>query len=134
MNIRSAREVCRPCNKFLNIGQAILECEICNIAIHTKCFNSANFCSKNDLWVCSPCSENMQPRYNPFRVQNYRGNDDKFYEDDEVHVDNKLQEISNVLDSCKTYTALEPHQSIKKLSQTSPTASLTSHSFFPLSQ
>ena len=68
----------------------------------------------------------MQPRYNPFRVQNCHGSDDKFYEDDEVHVDNTLQAISNVLDSCKSYTASELHQSIKKLSHTSPTASSNS--------
>ena len=113
MNYIKEREVCGPCNKFINFGQAILECEICNIAIHTKCFNLADFCNKNDLWVCNPCGDNMQSRYNPFRIPKCHENDDKFYEDDDVHVDNKLQAISNVLDKCKSYTASELHQSIK---------------------
>ncbi len=103
----------------MNIGQAILECEICNIAIHTKCFDLANFCNKNDIWVCNLCADNFQPRYNPFHVSKCHENDDKFYENDNIDVDNKLQAISNVLDSCKSYSTSEIQQAIKNATQLS---------------
>ncbi len=127
MNFPTEREVCGPCNKFLNIGQAILECEICDIAIHTKCFNLANFCNKNDLWVCNTCAENIIPRYNPFHESKCNENYDKFYEDDDIHeVNCGLQAISSVLDSCKSYTPSELQQSFKKIAQTSPSVSSNS--------
>ncbi len=106
MIVRTTKEVCRPCKNFINIGQPILECEICVIGIHTKCHITANFSCINGLWVCKGCAADLKPRYNPFASFRLKDSD-KFYDDEGACDDNIIQSISDVLDNCKRYTALE---------------------------
>ena len=96
------KETCGPCKKFINIGQPILECENCNIAIHTKCFKKGGFTNTDNLWVCSKCSDNVLPRYNPFALVQVQESD-KFYENDCESTDKTLQSLISTLNECKPY-------------------------------
>ena len=57
----------------------------------------AEFCCVNGLWLCSDCSENIEPRYNPFPYTNHdnelteseKSYDDKFI----VNYDPTVQSI-----------------------------------------
>ena len=115
MNFKTTKEVCGPCEKFINIGQPLLECEYCDIAIHTKCYKTASFSCENGLWACKDCLIDIKPRYNPFPNMKNQDISDKFYDDDGAYDDNILQSISSVLDSCKSYTASELNLAIKHL-------------------
>ena len=112
MIVKTKKEVCGPCKKFIKIGQPLLECENCNTAIHTKCYKSAGFSCVNGLWVCDDCEFDIKPRYNPFPSLRDQESD-KFYDDDGVYDDNILQSISNILDRCKAYSAVELKTIIK---------------------
>ena len=80
MIMKLIKEVCEPCCRPINIGQPILECEICNSAIHTRCHKLTGFCStKDNLWACKTCYSKMTPRYNPYE-QMVNGDTDKFYD------------------------------------------------------
>ena len=106
------KEVCKPCTKFIGIGQPILECDKCSSAIHTRCYKNGGFSNINNLWLCRICSENVTPRYNPFSyLQNSES--DKFYDDNTEGVDNTLIALSEVLESCRAFTC----QEFKKLIQ-----------------
>ena len=102
------KEVCEPCNKYIKLGQSILECEVCFTAIHTKCYKKARFCSMNGTWTCTECASNVIPRYNPFPCSTADKNDSsKFYDDEGAEDDITIQAISNVLNSCKPYSILD---------------------------
>ena len=109
-----------PCSKSINIGQPILECELCHIAIHTKCYKSAAFSFCNNLWACRTCSTDITPRYNPFEKMIGKVDSDKFYENDQAGEDQTLQAISNVLNQCQSYTTKELNQAIKQFQPSSP--------------
>ena len=109
------KEVCGPCNKFINIGQSlVLECEICFTGIHTKCYKKANFSSVNGLWTCKTCAGNLLPRYNPFLCLSPDEDGDKFYDDEGAHDDIVTQSISRVLGSCKPYTVQDLNRVINQ--------------------
>ena len=100
MNINIAKEFCEHCNKAINIGQAIVECDHCNLVIHTKCFKKSNFIQIHNQWVCAPCKEKIEPRYNPFST--WQGPDtEKHYDDD---CDELALTICNILEKCKSYS------------------------------
>ncbi len=107
--------MCLPCEKFINIGQPILECENCDTAIHTKCYKASKFSCPRGLWVCETCSKNVQERYDPFPTKCTDIHSDKFYDDDGSSEDNLLQAISLNLEKCKLYTAKELRHTIMEL-------------------
>ena len=109
MIMKLQKEVCQPCKKFISIGQPILECEKCTVAIHTKCHKTAEFCCDNGIWLCCICSGDVEKRYNPFPYQTYDSSDctEKFYNNDHLSHDPILQSISNTLTSCKKYSVHE---------------------------
>ena len=97
------KEVCDPCKKFINIGQSLLECEMCFTAIHTKCYKNACFSSIQGIWACHQCSKNnMPPRYNPYFSD--QTDSDKFYDDEGAFDNTVIPKICQVLENCKTYT------------------------------
>ena len=100
------KEVCGPCQKYIKIGQPLLECEECFTAIHTKCYKTAGFSSANGAWACSQCIKDISLRYNPYPSIN-NNFDDKFYNDDGAYDDSVIQNISRVLENCKSFTAKE---------------------------
>ena len=101
---RIIKEVCDPCKKFINIGQPILECEICFSAIHTKCHKIGGFSTHNGLWCCRNCEKSQPPRYNPFPLGNIDEHSDKFYDDDGAYDDITIESISRVLNGCCNYS------------------------------
>ena len=108
------KEVCKPCSRFIGIGQPILECDKCSSAIHTKCYKNGGFSNNNNLWFCRICSENVTPRYNPFSyIQNSES--DKFYDDNIEGVNNTLTVLSTVLENCSAFTDYEFNKLIKSL-------------------
>ena len=114
MIMKLIKEVCEPCCRPINIGQAILECEVCNTAIHTRCYKLAGFCSANNLWVCKTCSSKITPRYNPFE-QMVNCDTDKFYDRDCDGEDANIQQISDILNNCKSYPVNELNKVIQQL-------------------
>ena len=103
MIMKTPKETCLPCNKFINIGQPIVECERCLKAIHTKCHKLAKFTSINNQWLCHDCSDSISPRYNPFAYINEGFHSDKFHENDNEAIDETLQCVMSVLESCQPY-------------------------------
>ena len=127
MIARITREVCGPCGKFINIGQPLLECDMCNIGIHTKCHQIANFKSINGHWACEDCVFDIIPRYNPFPSLNIEEHTEKFYDDEGAHDDNMLLSISNILDTCRSYTIKEAQSIIRHPEAPSNTTPTHSH-------
>ena len=109
------KEVCVPCSKFINIGQPILECEICFTAIHTRCHKIAKFSALDGIWCCQTCSSNQSPRYNPFPSYSKSESSDKFYDDEAAHEDAIIQSISRVLDGCSNYSVKNLNNAIDQL-------------------
>ena len=97
--------MCGPCKKYINIGQPLLECEICFTAIHTKCYKTAGFSSATGSWTCTKCKDTVELRYNPYSSIDIDKN--AFYDDEGAYDDLHIQQISRVLDSCKTITVKE---------------------------
>ena len=105
MIMKMIKEVCEPCSKSINIGQPILECEVCHKAIHTKCYKSSGFSPVNNLWVCKVCSFKIIPRYNPFEIL-AKGDSDKFY-DEAGGEEEAIGLISDILNNCLNYKTTE---------------------------
>ena len=114
MIMKMIKEVCEPCAKPISIGQPIMECEGCNVAIHTKCHKISKFCTMNRLWVCQPCSLNLVPRYNPFENM-IDCDSDKFYENDSGEQDENLLKTSDVLAKCSNYSVKDLNRAIGQL-------------------
>ena len=98
-----AKEVCSHCLKHINIGQSIVECYVCNCVIHTKCYKLSNFESINNDLYCANCKCSAIKKYNPFKLLNS--------DDDSYNTDNETQKISNILESCKSYSVNDINES-----------------------
>ena len=105
MIMKILKEVCEPCCKSINIGQPLLECEICRTAIHAKCFKAAKFSPVDNMWMCKNCSQNITPRYNPFSKLITESDSEKFYDDEGTGDDTGLEHLSHLLSNCNNYTA-----------------------------
>ena len=106
------KEKCGGCDKFINIGQFILECEQCTSVIHAKCYKLSEYTNIDSLWLCPLCSTNHMQRYNPFTTlhsnqENKDGNTGKFYDNEPSDDIDSIQSISNILNDCKSYTKKE---------------------------
>ena len=112
---RIIKEVCEPCQKFINIGQPILECELCFSAIHTRCHKIGGFSTHNGLWCCKNCEKSQLPRYNPFPLTGIDDHSDKFYDDDGAYDDITIQSISRVLNSCNNYSIKDLNLTLNQL-------------------
>ena len=112
---RIIKEVCEPCRKYINIGQPLLECEICFTAIHTKCYKAGGFSSINGLWCCRNCEGNEPARYNPFPQNSTSDHNDKFYDDEGAYDDVSIQAISQVLNDCNSYTIKNLNLAVRQL-------------------
>ena len=95
------KEKCSHCNKFINIGQPVIECTSCNIVIHGKCLRSSSFVALNGGNYCNLCCTAIEKRYNPFKsacALADEGDDDL---PDDTYTE--LIKISSMLESCKSY-------------------------------
>ena len=96
------KETCDSCSRFINIGQAITECDKCMLVIHTKCFAKSGFESRDDSFYCQICLHNIgEQRYNPFKTMlNEDDESDLFYNNDMNQYTGELSEASSILDAC----------------------------------
>ena len=108
------KEVCKPCSKTIKIGQSLLECEVCNSAIHAKCSKIGHFKCLNSIWTCSLCAPKVLPRYNPFKVLTSEDSD-KFYDDPGTGNNEVLEKISSVLEDCQIYNTQELNAKLGQL-------------------
>ena len=65
--LKIPKELCGCCQKYINIGQFILECELCQSVIHAKCYKNSEFENIDNLWNCKLCAQKHESRYNPFK-------------------------------------------------------------------
>ena len=102
------KDICACCAKFINIGQAITECLLCNFIVHTKCFGRSGMLYLNSFYYCKPCSKTIEERYNPFRILTdidaRMSEDSKFYDDDPNSLPDSIQFASNILNQCDAYS------------------------------
>jgi hypothetical protein len=98
-----AKEVCSHCLKHINIGQSIVECYVCNRVIHTKCYKLSNFESIENDFYCANCKCSAIKKYNPFKSLNS--------DDDSYNIDNETQKMSNILESCNSYSVHDINES-----------------------
>ena len=129
MIAKAPKETCLPCQKFIQIGQPILECQRCPSAIHTKCYKKGGFTHKSNLWVCPECVDTLLPRYNPFSFINDYQSSDKFYENDCEGIDETLQCVSAILETCQPYNNQKFGEVLEQLKNDHPDPSLLSAMF-----
>ena len=122
MMLNLSKEKCGCCDKFINIGQFILECEQCTSIIHAKCYKPSEYKCVDNLWLCPLCSKSHLQRYNPFNalLSNYTNkvhSSGKSY-DDESSSDatDTIQNVSNILNTCKSYSKKEINSMISDIS------------------
>ena len=99
-----SKEVCECCHKQINIGQAITECLLCMIIIHTKCFKQSNIKLVNNNYYCSNCATHVDVRYDPFLntyCDNNTASDTTHYYDEELTDTSEiLRQSSDILQNC----------------------------------
>lgn len=94
------KEVCNFCNKFINLGQSITECETCPLVVHTKCFKNSFFLIEDGQCHCQECSTPIQPRYNPFKFNVTHKDHDNFYSHELPDIFDSLSKASQSLEAC----------------------------------
>ena len=97
------KDICKHCQKYINIGQFTLECAVCDIIIHTKCYKSAKFENIDDKWMCSNCEKNYMKKYNPFLTHTHNDNE-KFYDNELPGCVDSVNKMASILNSCKAYS------------------------------
>ena len=104
------KEVCGYCSKFVSLGQAISECASCNEIIHTKCYGKAEFVIISSRIYCKNCIDQGNHKYNPFISQFDDlecADDDNFYNVDLKQIIDTIQNASNILETCNSYSSSE---------------------------
>ena len=101
--IKTSKEKCGSCEKFINIGQCITECGKCMSVIHSKCFSKSKFSKINQKFYCILCSQLIEVRYNPFKklIDENDSDSDRFFDETPCLLSDEFSEASNVLESCK---------------------------------
>ena len=92
------KEVCGCCHGNINIGQAIIECYVCDAVIHAKCFKNSDYENLNDENHCGKCKISVVKKYNPFKSI--------ISENDELsdQLNECNSEMSRILESCRFYS------------------------------
>ena len=95
------KETCTCCNKNIKFSQNTLTCESCGNVIYTACYKNSNFVIAEEAWHCGHCLRQHTTRYNPFMAINNDGDDcNNNISTDVIH---SLHNITNILNSCKSY-------------------------------
>ena len=97
------RERCGQCTKQIYIGQSAIVCMKCDLIFHLHCASDA--VTFRQSIYCSTCIEKYDIiRYNPYF--NYHELDnDKFYDNEPIDYIDIIDDMSNVLENCKRYSA-----------------------------
>ena len=103
-NLTKVKEVCSVCTKYILIGQSASVCGHCDIIFHTKCAKKAKFKLCRNKQYCLSCiTTNDIIRYNPF-YDILENQDDKFFENEPTEYILSIQELSETLENCKSYS------------------------------
>ena len=129
MMLNLPKEHCGCCHKSISIGQTILECDLCNIIIHGKCYKNSKFSNVDLLWLCESCAIAHEPRYNPFKSAYSAMNVDSeaFYDEDPADYIDLLQTMSELLDGCNSYSKCELDDLIDKIHESSDASLFSSY-------
>ena len=77
----------------------MMSCELCNKKVHSECARYIfEYNHLRNLWQCLECTKTEKKRYNPFSAINI-----KKYDPVQITESEDIAEISNVLESCKSY-------------------------------
>jgi hypothetical protein len=114
------KEVCELCSKPIQIGQPTVVCNKCDKIFHGKCAKFSNFTVSNKNVFCNTCmAQHDLIRYNPF-IDLINGEEDseKFFENDSPDFTDSLQNISDILSGCRSYSKADFSQFIGQLKNT----------------
>ena len=101
--LTDVREKCRGCSKNILMHHPISICEHCNMPTHSKCANKfLQYDHISEKWACINCISSVPKKYNPF--ESHLGSSHNL---EPIDPSEDFQEISNTLNSCKTYTIHE---------------------------
>ena len=96
---QTIKNKCAGCKKIVLIHNKIMSCELCNKIVHSECARYIfEYNHLRNLWQCLECTKTEKKRYNPFSAINF----DK-YDPVQITESEDIAEISNVLESCKSY-------------------------------
>ncbi len=97
------REKCGGCSRNILTHDRISTCELCSKLVHAKCASQyLAYSSINNSWTCKKCILSQPTRYNPFRAHKNSSNKAGTEPDCE---DNDIHDISQILNSCSSYSA-----------------------------
>ena len=101
------RETCGRCIKQIYIGQSSIVCSKCNLIFHLNCAKDA-VTFREDIF-CSICVDKFDViRYNPFFHHDLIETDDnKFYDNEPSDYIEIIENMSNILENCRSYTINE---------------------------
>ena len=106
------RERCGGCQKYLLSHNKIMACDYCGKIVHAKCsYSQFEFNHIANKWQCWECTCNKPKLYNPFSSIAYN----KYDPFDLQNVDD-ISTISNILESCQTYSHKKFNEVYKTLS------------------
>ena len=116
-----AKEVCELCNTSIQVGQPTVVCSKCDKIFHGKCAKSRNFTVNNRNVYCNQCMTHHDLiRYNPFiELLNGEEDSEKFYNSDSPDFTDSLQNISDVLSDCRSYSKIDFSQFVQTVQNTS---------------
>ena len=95
------KEVCGCCLGSINIGQAIIECFLCDAVIHAKCLKNSKYETLNDEIYCEKCIPSIVKKYNPFKALISDGDETP---DETTEC---TREMSQILENCRAYSTVE---------------------------
>ena len=108
------KEVCNTCSRSVSIGQAVIECSICNCIIHHRCYKSTNSNDSGNFF-CDNCSSKKEERYNPFKFDIH---------DDEADPDDSVTKLTSILENCTQLNTAMINKTMKDLSNSKGKISL----------
>ena len=107
MNRNITREYCGKCTKQIYIGQSAIVCGKCDMIFHSACL--IDYKIFREKIYCSVCIHKYDIlRYNPFYSTN-RSDDqyDRFYDNNVTDYTDSFDNVYQVLEGCKQYSATE---------------------------
>ena len=117
------REVCGLCDRRIQIGQPTVVCDKCDKIFHGKCAKSSNtnFTVHRDKVFCEPCMAQYDLiQYNPFiELISGENDSDKFYDNDSLDFADSLQNISDILSDCRSYSKGDFTETVNNIQNTS---------------
>ena len=109
------KEACNFCTKNILIGQLVTVCGNCDIIAHSKCAKKHSFRTFRSQQYCQTCMKTHDIiRYNPF-YDILEGEDDTFFEEQPTEYIESIQELSEILENCRSYNKKQFNDLTSKL-------------------